>query len=90
LVPTLPAREVLINPDAYVGFYRHLLASGRRFVDATRDEREVVCIDAMKSAVIAPGDSTREIVAAEGWVAVHPDYARQIIADFLDPEALLL
>jgi hypothetical protein len=87
--PELPSSETLINPEAYVGYYNHLRDSGARFADATPEQREAVCVWAMKSAVIAPGDVEGEIVEAEGWVAVHHEFARRTIQDFLDPEALL-
>jgi hypothetical protein len=88
--PTLPSSDVLVNPDGYVGYYLYLRESGARFADASPEEREAVCVYAMKSAVVAPGDAEGDLATAEGWFAVHPDFARQVIADFLDPVAMLL
>jgi hypothetical protein len=88
-VPAGPSREVRISPDAYKGFYLAVRESGRRFADATREERESVWMSAMKAAVIRPGD-TREPQNPEHWVAVEAKLARGLIPDFLDPEAYFL
>jgi hypothetical protein len=88
--PTLPSTEVLINPEAYTAYYLHLRDTGRRFADALPEEREAACVSAMKSAVVAAGDAEGGIANPDGWVAVSPALAREVIADFLDPEGLLL
>jgi hypothetical protein len=88
-VPAGPSRDVLINPDAYTGFYLDVRAAGGVFAGATHAERESMWMSAMKAAVIAPGDA-REPNAPENWVAVKMEFARGLIADFLDPEAYFL
>jgi hypothetical protein len=87
-VPALPSGELLVSPSAYPAYYNRLLEGGHLFSRATPAERERACIAAMKAAVIAPGD-VAEIRSPEGWYAVNLEMARMVIADFLDPEALL-
>jgi hypothetical protein len=88
--PSLPRRDVLVNPDAYILFYTSLQRDGRRFASAAAEERERVALLAMKNCVVPPGSAEGEIREPAGWSAVSYALARQVIADFLDPEALLL
>jgi hypothetical protein len=89
--PSLPSRDVLINPNAYTAFFPWCREEGYLFASATSEERESVTIAAPMAAVIAPGvEDESRVLFTDGWVKVPYQLARQVIQDFLDPEALLL
>ena len=90
-VPRVPSDDVLVNPDGYPGYFTRLQDEGARFVRATPEQREKATVLAPMAAVIAPGIADEErILFTDGWFEVPYLIARQVIQDFLDPEALLL
>jgi len=89
----MPTSWVLLNADAYAGYFRLKLEEGLRFADAPDVDREVVTMTAPKAAVIAPGtdDESRFLFPfPDGWKALYLTTAKRVIPDALDPEALLL
>ena len=82
---------MLVNPDGYPGYFTRLQDEGARFVRATPEQRAKATVLAPMAAVIAPGIADEErILFTDGWFEVPYLIARQVIQDFLDPEALLL
>jgi len=89
--PSLPSKELLLNANAFPGYYAWIREEqGLRFADSTAPMREQVTVLAPMAAVIAPGVADDErLLFHAGWVKLPFDLAREVIQDFIDPEALL-
>jgi len=85
------SRWVLVNPEAYSGYFRHIRdEQGLRFADAPYQHREAVTMIAPMAAVIARDtDDESRMLFKDGWKAAEPVIAERLLPDCLDPQILL-
>lgn len=82
-VGDLPLNPVcFVRPDGFSGYYRSLLAAGRRFADATVEERESVALESIRNALAtSPGAA-----AGDGWYTVDRVIAEAVLFEIFDLE----
>ncbi len=73
----------LVRPDGYLDYYRRLQQSGKRFVDATSQERELVAVESLRDALAVHPEDAR----GDGWYVVDHDIAETILFEIADLEA---
>ena len=90
------ARDLLLAPERYVGYYTNMRQAGVLFADAAPIDRELAPVRAMRSAVmhaeplLDPAGGHVTINDTGGWFVIDARVvAKELLADFLEPEALL-
>lgn len=78
----------VLRDEAYVGYYKSLQAAGRRFSEASREEREAACVLSMKAA-LNHNDEVGDEPHDELAYLVSRNVTRSLLPDFEEPEALL-